>query len=46
MKELEEQNKRYASQNKELQYKLDGVKLAKDEIYTKYINLILNKYIK
>ena len=30
-------------ENEDLKYKLDGVTLAKDEIYKKYQNLIINK---
>ena len=30
-------------ENEDLKYKLDGVTLAKDEIYEKYQNLIISK---
>ena len=31
-------------ENKDLKYKLDGVTLAKNEIYVKYQNLIIEKH--
>jgi len=42
-KKYMEQNKKYAEQNSALKYKLDGVTLAKDEIYQKYQTLIICK---
>jgi len=38
---LKNENKKLIKENNNLKYKLDGVKLAKDEIYTKYQLLII-----
>ena len=35
---------RLQKENIDLKYKLDGVTLAKDEIYVKYQNLIIEKH--
>ena len=44
IKNLEKENKKYMEQNSALKYKLDGVTLAKDEIYQKYQTLIIKTY--
>ena len=36
-------NKKLIKENNDLKYKLEGAKLAKDEIYQKYQLLIINK---
>ena len=38
-------NKKLIKENNDLKYKLEGAKLAKDEIYQKYQLLIINKSI-